>query len=441
MATGCSDTSNVNQTVPSGSVYCDVGDTLELQGRHIGQNLLGCDPYVTTAFGYDSDSVLEGAVQPSMTITYSDAVASIGSTVSPNNILPCGVSQTDYIKSISQLFNLYFATDIQRKVVYIEPFNDFFKSTSDSINWGEKLDFSQPIEDSYDVGLTRELNIGYKVDGGDKFMEARNDEVNVYGETNKLYNYREILGLDYLPGNTDIINPVFAATTQVWDNDVYDNPANDPWMNPALIPNLWTGDYWAGIGLGNNQQRPSDIIEPFVPRIFYFNYEQSFVSGAFPNAPNIAAANMTFWSRINSAGVAIPTDSVYPRATFVDWDERAHFMTNRPSLSFNDEEFTAPGQSGPNHVPGLYTMYYKNMIEQLKKSPRIRTVYVNLKISDILNLDMRKLIYLDDNYWRINKIVGFSPANNNATKVELIQWLEVGAWPVYGMDDSPIKYK
>ena len=64
-------------------------------------------------------------------------------------------------------------------------------------------------------------------------------------------------------------------------------------------------------------------------------------------------------------------------------------------------------------------------MEQLKSNPRIRTAQINLHIKDILNLDMRKLVYLDGSWWRINKIVDFSPAKNETTKVELIQWVEV----------------
>ena len=148
----------------------------------------------------------------------------------------------------------------------------------------------------------------------------------------------------------------------------------------------------------------------------------------------------TYWSLITPiGGVAIQNRTEYPRATFVDWEEYYHVYTLRPSLSFTDSHFPAPGQASKNTVPGLYTMYYKNMIEQLKRAPRIRKVWVNLKTSDILNLDMRKLIHLDECWWRINRIVGFSPAKNEATQVELIQWIEVGYWPVK-VDTQIVEY-
>ena len=233
-------------------------------------------------------------------------------------------------------------------------------------------------------------------------------------------------------------NPLFASTTQVWDNDAHDNPNMD--KSPVLIPNIWKDDApWDLIG-ANNRWRPSEIIEAFVPRVYYYAWEGSTVGTSLPSGfvTNAGGTN-TFWSvQWNSSGDAQNAEW-YPRATFVDWEERIHSITQRPSLSFNDEKFTAPGQFTENTVPGLYTTYYKNMIEQLKKVPRIRTVSVNLKLSDILNLDITKLIYIDESWWRINRIVEFSPAKNQSTKVELIQWLDVGFWPVY-INANEIKY-
>jgi hypothetical protein len=66
------------------------------------------------------------------------------------------------------------------------------------------------------------------------------------------------------------------------------------------------------------------------------------------------------------------------------------------------------------------------MIEMIKYNPRIRIAYVNLKIKDIVNLDMNRLIYIDGVYWRLNKVIDYMPHQNKATKVELIEWLELG---------------
>jgi hypothetical protein len=427
---GCWDTPNSNLIIPPDSVVLGVGDTIELQARFIGQNLTGCDPQVETMIGNSSGAASYGNILPQMSITFDDTSPKLGGNVPYNNILPCGVSQTDYIKSISQLFNLYFTTDVQSKTVYIEPFNKFFKPKESSSDWNMKVDLSKDIVDDYDIGLKRELTVGYKEDNSDVFQKEQNFKSNIYGKTTKLYSYNENLGDNYESGKVDIINPIFSSSTQVWDNDAHDDSTTS--KAPVLIPNLWNEDCYSGIGLGNNQWRPSEIIGSFVPRIFYYCWENSV---SYTTIPSGLVANsggtQTYWSRIFSNGNAYQNQTTYPRATFVDWEERLHSATQRPSLSFNDELFTAPGQTNVNAVPGLYTIYYKNMIEQLKQAPRIRNVYINLKISDILNLDLRELVYLDESWWRINRISEFSPANNESTKVELIQWLEVGHYPVY----------
>ena len=80
------------------------------------------------------------------------------------------------------------------------------------------------------------------------------------------------------------------------------------------------------------------------------------------------------------------------------------------------------------------------MFEMIKQTPRLRTVYIDLKITDITDLDFRKLIYLDGVYWRINKINDYMPNNNKPTKVELIEWIETGSFaaqaPAFGSSGS-----
>ena len=89
---------------------------------------------------------------------------------------------------------------------------------------------------------------------------------------------------------------------------------------------------------------------------------------------------------------------------------------------------------------GLFETYYKKMFEMLKINPRIRTVFLNLKLSDIVKLDFRKLVYIDGVYYRINKILDYQPNKNTVTKVELICWKEFGAFatsaPAFGQSNS-----
>ena len=75
---------------------------------------------------------------------------------------------------------------------------------------------------------------------------------------------------------------------------------------------------------------------------------------------------------------------------------------------------------------GLFYNFYGRMVEQLKQKPRIKTVYLNLEYTDILRLDFRDLVYLDGIYYRINKIIDYKPHLNESTKVELMEFFDLG---------------
>ena len=99
---------------------------------------------------------------------------------------------------------------------------------------------------------------------------------------------------------------------------------------------------------------------------------------------------------------------------------------NVPVKNYDDATGVyATGETGA----GLYETYYRNSVEMLKSNPRVRNVYINLKISDIINLDFTKLIYIDGVYWRISKVSDYMPNKNESTKVELIEWITSLVYP------------
>jgi len=75
---------------------------------------------------------------------------------------------------------------------------------------------------------------------------------------------------------------------------------------------------------------------------------------------------------------------------------------------------------------GLYYYYYSKMIKQLKQKPRLKIIYLNLKVSDISLLDFKKLVYINGVYYRINKIIDFQPHKQQSTKVELLEYSFLG---------------
>ena len=384
----------------SGYIYMALGDIVELQTTF--------DPYSSTiSFNWflvelgDTGSAFVGA--SFFEAKYSASQLEIGEDFALQNGLPCDISQVDFIKGISHLFNLYFTTDVQQKIIYVEPFNDFF-TKDNAPDWTGKLDIGTTIEDNYDIGLTQEINFKYKEDSKDGYLESINKDPALKNPKTLWYSYYENIGISFKKGITEFENPVFSPTQQEHDDDL------TSFLNPCLIPVMWEEPSIVGdLGSGTNPSRPDKGFE-FAPRIAYYHGDNY-----TPNIGNI----ITRWTK--AIGSSFTQSLVtYPRATFVDWEDPTF-----PSLSYDDETVTPANTTVSTNVEGLYSVYWKNMIEQLKEAPRIRKATINLKIKDILSLDMRKLIYLEGSWWRINKIMDFSPAKKETTKAELIQWIEV----------------
>ena len=335
-----------------------------------------------------------------------------GKTYKYSDLLPCNVSQVNFIKGVAHLFNLQFKTDTTTKTVYIEPFDDFYKDKSLSYDWTDKLDLSKEIQDEYNIGLSEKLSFQYKNDGSDGLMKYINTSFKEAGNEYNFYNYFEELGENYNKGMTKFENPVFSSTWNDWDPSIQGND------NPPLVPTINKEESLYGWDLGHihrtTVERP-DKLYKYNPRILLYQGEVE-----SPNATNLTT-DWAYFGNISSGVNGLIVDTKTPRATFVDWDnDSGDKFTN---LSFNDEIIQPPTTSTATTVEGLYSVYWKKMIEQLKANPRIRTMHINLNSSDIATLDLSKLVYINGSYWRINKVLDYAPLKNTTTKVEFIQWI------------------
>jgi len=339
----------------------------------------------------------------------------IGTNYLINECLPCDISQTNFIKGLAHMFNLQFRTDSQAKIVHIEPFDDFFGEKSTAVDWSDKIDYSQEINDSFEVGLNEEMSWEYKNDGSDGLMRFINEAFRQDDSSSHWFNHledKESLGDRYTKGLKRFVNPVFAGTWTDWNADAGGGGGTHPKLMPVI--NKTQSIY--GYGVQPNPSRP-DKIQKYAPRIMKYSGN---VLG------NNHANFLTSWNYKHidpSTGVIHGHGNAYsPRAMFVDWEDTSGDLFS--NLSFSNEWINPPMTSTWYYNLGLYELFWKNMIEQYKANPRIRTAYFNLTMSDMILIDLRKLVYIDGSYWRVNKIIDYSPAKNTLTKVELVQWTE-----------------
>ena len=341
-----------------------------------------------------------------------------GQTYNLEDVISSDYKQIDFVKGVAHAFNLQMTTDESTKTVNIEPFNSFYKPYAEALDWTYKLDRSIEISDKWlESDLKRTLVFKYKSDSAD--AKVKNRGFVYFHEIEDEYPYREELPDTFKKGDSTFENPFFAGTYNAKDMDTTGNPNVDT----AFSACLWTEDVSS-----NDEGRPDKGFE-FLPRLLYWN---KYTSGAAINATSKIAEVQT-WISITELIVASVNwtsvlSTIYPQATMVNRDS-----TTSPNLAYGnvwvrDYDDVTGVYTDYQSGKGLYDTYYRNTIEMLKRNPRLRTVSITLNISDIVNLDFTKLVYIDGVYWRINKIIDYMPNKNDSTKVELVEWFELGSF-------------
>ena len=231
---------------------------------------------------------------------------------------------------------------------------------------------------------------------------------------------KKTLSDEFERGESVFENPFFAGTFNAKDRDVSKTP------DPAYNACLWQEKEDGGFISPNDLGRPDKGYD-FLPRLLYWKKYSPNLSGA--TCFKYAVAQLfsgTFEGIYAESGTPNVLSDVYPQATSINREDASSMLLSYGNVYVTDYDDATNTYADQTIVKGLYQTYYEKMINMLKENPRVRTLSLNLKIKDIVNLDFRKLIYIDGVYWRINKIKDFNPLTNTTTKVELIEWVNLG---------------
>jgi len=291
----------------------------------------------------------------------------------------------DLFKDVVILFNLFVKTDILNKKVTIEPRDDFYKSTSNAVNWSEYLEDGSRNPDGAPIDETKEFKIEFLKDMAiEQLLRYKEDSKDGYvKEIEKalplpILSHLETLTARFKKGREEISTKKLSPSWYIYDEDI------SPTTGGLLMPRLWK-DY-------ADDSTPPDPLVEFAPRILYYKGNTN---------ENNADGNAPQWRWISVGNVL----NEYPKAFDINWD-----VPGDESLSFEDE----------NSSEGLFTKYWKNYFELIKDGVFV-TCYLKLNNNHIRNLDLQKPIYLDGTYYIINKISDYKPLKDESTKVELVK--------------------
>ena len=344
----------------------------------------------------------------------------------PEYLLPKG-SQSDFLMGVAQMFNLQFSTDAAAKVVNIEPYDHFYDSTADAYDWSDKIDYSKGIEEEFIYDIKSKLLFKYKDASNDAFLERYDKKNDVLWGS-----YKEIDETQsFFDGEYKVENKFFSPTFNWTEIDYIDKSASGSSFTNNKAPcipiyhrefsKLGTPDERADksfdIGARILLLAPSPAMSStdngFQTRYSYAPLPDQDVSATSLSNSSFARANFIHIDNLRTSGVRGVLNNGYEDVDL--------------NLAYSDVKFNSFENNGSEiTMKGLYYYYYNKMVRQLKERPRLKIMYVNLSLSEISSLDLRKLVFIDGAYYRINKVVDYQPHKNESTKIELAEYFELG---------------
>jgi hypothetical protein len=285
----------------------------------------------------------------------------IGGTLAINEYVPLKIKQSDFIKSIFQMYNLYAEVDTDQPNKLTLRHRDEFYDNGTEKDWTYKLmkDKEQNLLFLPDV-TNKKLKLTYKAD---------TDSANVvYTQmTDEIYGQIEYTFDNEYVKDTDTKELIFSPTP------VIINSIN------GYVPIL-------------DGEAPKTNI-----RILYDGGVQTCGS----------------WGLVEYGTTGVFNNTTYPML--------GHFNDAvNPTFDINfgtcDYYYYSPESLTSNN---LYNTYWRRTVNQINVG-KMLTAYFDLKENDIQTLLLNDKIRIDNSWWNINQVIDYDANTSAPTKVELI---------------------
>jgi hypothetical protein len=298
-----------------------------------------------------------------LTIRPSDNIPLNSGITTMNSFIPEKIKQSDFIKSIFMMYNLYATSDPQSETNLILIHRDEYYDSGKAVDWTNKLmkDKEQSIIFIPELN-NKKLRLTYKADTDSPNTVYTDVTKEVYGQAEVTFENEYVKGID--------VKELIFSPTPV-----------QPTSFGAFLPLL-------------NGASPKTNI-----RILYDNGE-------------VVAQNVV----INHGyGDTTPTNGAYPYLS--------HFGGPNPFNPELDINF-APCQYyyyqvAQNTNNNLYNSYWRRTVAQINGG-KLLTAYFLLNEVDIQLMELNDKIRIDNSWWSINKVIDYNANYLQPTKVELI---------------------
>jgi hypothetical protein len=296
-----------------------------------------------------------------MVILPSNNIQVSGSTLLMNQYVPVEVKQSDFVKAIFQMYNLYIEQDVDNPYNLILRHRDEYYDSGAEKDWSQKLakDKAQELMFLPDVS-NKKLKLTYAPDEDSPNVAYTQATGEIYGQIEYTFDNEYVKDVDtkeLLFSPTPVYRTIFGAYV----------PAISGQAPNVNIRILYDG------GVGTCQ--PYDIMD-------------------FGTTGQTNQTNYPLIGHFN--------DPLYP--TFdINFGTNDFYFYETQTLTNNN----------------LYNLYWRRTVNQINVG-KMLIAFFDLDEVDIQSLKLNDRIYIDNSWWNINKIQDYNANNNSLTKVELI---------------------
>jgi hypothetical protein len=297
-----------------------------------------------------------------------------------NKFVPQKIKQSDFIKSIYKMFNLYVEVDKFNPNRLIYKTRDDFYDSGEFKDWTYKLakDKEQILQFVPELSSKRTI-LTYKQDDKDLYLkEYLNNTNEIYGQIEVIFDNENVRGVD----KQELI---FSPTINRWTGFGTNNPV---WEQGSPKNNI-------RILLDNGTQSCG-----------YYNIEN--YSGNQVQLNYYPFVSMLSEAENPNFDIAFGINDYYP---------------------YDIKNFTSNN---------LYTNFWRRTFAQIN-SGKMLTAYFWLNEEDIFKLKLNDKIKINNALWYINKIIDYKANKNVLTKVELLSVEDDLRLPRFGRVITPVR--
>ena len=301
-----------------------------------------------------------------ISIVPSSTIYAIGGTIEVNDYVPKKIKQSDFIKGIFNMYNIYAQVDsTQPNKLLLQSRDDFYDSGAE-VDWTYKLAKDQEQSLSFLPEITsKKIILSYTADKDNPNTTYTNATSNIYGQAEVVFDneyVKEITTKSTLFSPTPVIKTVFGAYVPMIAGSA-------PETNIRILYDKTT----AGQPLATCGQ--------------FYIYDYG----------SVGQINLTS----------------YPLVGHFDDPLTPTFDINYAICDFY---YYQPTSLTSNN---LYNRYWRRTMGQINNG-KMLTAMFNLKEPDIQAMKLNDKIRIDNSWWNINKVIDYDANANKLTKVELI---------------------